>query len=252
MRPVTVLACALISSSISGCVDDPSTANPISLTPSMTSVPADGATIIMLQLSAVSDQAVTLTASTGAFVDAPAPASGALSTLSVMTARGSATINYQAGLSTGTAVITASAGPYTIATNVTLTESAPAQVVLTPNRTSVTGDGVSYVELQTDVLAAETPALVSLGTALEYGVCCGTIGLTTDCPAGTSPLAIPTIERITGGQQVVVRAVTVKVTAATPAVLIARVQNASFTESLCATAHTGEVRSNPIAVTVTP
>ena len=111
---------------------------------------------------------------------------------------------------------------------------------------------MSYVALTTDVIAAQSPALVSLGAALEYGVCCGTIGSTTDCAPGAAPLAIPTIERISTGQQVVVRAVTVKVTAATPAVLLARVQNATLTESLCTTAGSGEVRSNAIAVTVTP
>jgi hypothetical protein len=225
---------------MTGCVDDPSTANPISVTPSATSLPADGVSTISLVVAADTDGQVTLSASSGAFINAPAPA------------RGSTTVTYLAALTPGTAVITASAGAYSLPTNITLTESAPAQIVLMPDRTTVTGDGVSFVELQTSVFAAQPPALVSVGATLEYGVCCGTPGALMDCSAGAAPLAIPDFAQLTTGQEVVVRAIAQKVTDETPAVLLARVHDTRFTESICATAQTSEVRSNAIVISVAP
>jgi len=250
-RAVSLFAFALCSW-MTGCVDDPSTANPISVTPSATSLPADGVSTLSLVVAADTDGQVTLSASSGAFIDAPAPAQGAPATISVSTARGSTTVTYLAALTPGTAVITASAGAYSLPTNITLTESAPAQIVLMPDRTTVTGDGVSFVELQTNVFAAQPPALVSVGATLEYGVCCGTPGALMDCSAGAAPLAIPDFAQLTTGQEVVVRAIAQKVTDETPAVLLARVHDTRFTESICATAQTSEVRSNAIVISVAP
>jgi hypothetical protein len=171
----------------------------------------------------------------------------------VKTARGSTTIAYRAGLDTGTAIITASAGQFTYATSVMLMPSLPVQLVLSPNRTSVTGDGVSYVELQTEVFAASASSLVSRGTTLQYAVCCvDSNAQPTDCKADAPPLIIPRIARVDDGKQVTVRAVTTRATASAAAVLLARLDESTITGSLCSAPVTGEVRSNAMTVTVSP
>jgi len=238
----------VLAAGLAACIDDPSTTSPIAIAPSATSVAADGSTLVTLTVSAATDGDVTLTASSGAFVDAPVPAAGAPATRTVKTARGSTSVSYRAGLDIGTAVITASAGSFTASTSIALTASLPTQIALTPSRTSVVGDGASFVELQTDVLAVR-PALVSHGTALRFEVCCTTVdGAAIKCP-GAVPLSVPSVVRLPD-QQLAVRAVAVHAAAATSAILVAWLDDAKLTGSLCRAAATAEVRSNEIAVSI--
>jgi hypothetical protein len=252
MRTLALQAAAVVAACASaGCIEDPSTTNPISITAMAPSAVANGAAIVTLHVSAATDGDVILTASTGTFVNAPAPAAGAPATLTAKTARGSTDVTYRAGLDTGDAVITASSGAFTSSTSIALTASLPAQIILTPSRTSVTGDGVSFVELQTEAIAAGGAA-VSHRTALHYGVCCMSGSSVAECAVGVTPLAVPSIARVSDGEQVVVRAVAAHAAAAISGVVVARLDNAAITGSLCAGKVQDEVRSNQVAISINP
>jgi hypothetical protein len=238
---------------VCGCVDDPSTADPITLGASATSVPADGTSEVTLMVTAVSDMALTLTASEGTFVNSPAPAAGAPATTTVVTARGSAPVTYRAGLTPGPVVITATGGPYTTAITLTLEPSLPTQIALSQDRSSVPGDGVSFVQVQTTLLTAHAPALVSDGTVIEYAVCCaGMNGAPTDCAAGAAPLTIATLESTSSGEPPTVKALASHLTMGTSAFIFARLYPATATSTVCEQASMNAPGlSNAIAVEVT-
>lgn len=244
-------ACVLVS--LAACVADPVNENPISVATSPSTIVADGASLATLTISAESDGDIELTASLGSFLNASAPTTGGVAATTVRTSRQSTTLTFRSGLTTGTAVIVASAGTFVSMAQIELTASLPTEIVLTPNRTSVTGDGVSYVELRTDLFAKHPEALVSRGTALRYAACCvDSLGQPTDCASGTPPLAIPSIERVGDEQGVVVRAVSMQTEEAATVILLARVDDPDITGSLCAAPAPGEVRSNQLLILITP
>jgi hypothetical protein len=234
------------------CVEEPSTDASVSVAPASSSIPADGDSLVEIQVTAATDGDVVVTASTGSFVGAPAPSAGAPATTTVKTFRGTTSVTFRAGVDPGTAVITASAGSVTATKTIELTASPPAQIVLTPNRTTVPADGVSYVELTTTLLTGRPPAAVSHGTTIQYGVCClNATSQPVDCAPGAAPLIIPTLTPLEDAEQIVVRAITVHQTTPASAVLLGRSSNSAILGSLCAPPAAGEVRSNSIAVTVT-
>jgi hypothetical protein len=235
-----------------GCIEDPTdaalTLSADGATKDMpATIQADGVSLVALDVHAETDADVTLTASSGSFVGAGA---GAPATLTVMTGRGTRRVEYRAGSDVGSVIVTASSGAFSSTTQVTLTPSLPTRLVLIPDRTSVTGDGVSFVELQTQALTTP-PALVSHGAVLEYAVCCASAdNQPVACETSQEPLTLPAVKQIDDGRQVTVRAVSTKVAARRTAFLLARV--ATTQPTFACGAMPGEVRSNSVRIDVVP
>jgi len=234
------------------CIEDPPSSGPITLIPDPTSVVADGTSLVTISVSANTDSDVTLTASSGSFVTAPTPATGALPTTTVKTGRGTTKVSYRAGLDAGTAVIIATSGAFSTTLDLPLTAVGPTHLSLTSDRTTVTGDGVSFVELDTEALT-DSQARVSRGTIVQFAVCClNPSNEVQACFAGEAPLIAPKLGEIDDGHSVSVRAVTLKVTTPKTAVLRARYSSTIPTSAPCGNGATSEISSDDVLITVTP
>jgi hypothetical protein len=208
--------------------------------------------LVTNRVFANTDSDVTLTASSGTFVGAAVPAMGAPATTTIKTGRGTTAVSYRAGLDAGTTVITAASGAFSTTLDLPVTVAEPKHLSLTPDRTTVTGDGVSFVELDAEALT-DSQALVSRGTVVQFAVCCAdTAGHAITCAAGAAPLVIPKLGRIDDGRTTSVHAVTVKVTTAKAAIIRARYSATIPTTAPCGDANPGEVSSDDVAVTVEP
>jgi len=242
----------LVPLMLTACIADPSTSEPITLTTDPTSVVADGTSLVTISVAANTDGDVTLTASSGSFVDAALPAAGAPATTTLKTGRGTTDVAYRAGLDAGTAVITATSGALSTTLDLPVSAVGPKHLSLTPDRTTVTGDGISFVELDVEALT-DSQAQVSRGTVVQFAVCCTDAGgHAIACAAGAAPFVLPKLGRIDDGHSLSVHAVTMHVATPKTALLRARYSATIPTSAPCGDPSVGEVSSEDVTVTVEP
>jgi len=222
-------------------------------------IPADGAGIVHLVLRVDPDTSpdipITVQTSSGVLTvgaDAGTPEARTVSVKSLGT--GDIPLQLRVGITPGTTLVTANVGGYLAQAEVALSASPPARIVLSSTKTSLDADGESKFDVTVQLLAK---AQVSLGSRVQFAVCCPDAdGLPAPC-SGADPLAIAAEAELDSGQSLVIPAVTERVLVGSetpstiPAIVVAQAVLGDIAPTLCSPAPAGAVRDQ-LALAVLP